>query len=411
MATTDTQKQGVSTWLVALLALAMFINYADRGSLAVAAPVLSHDLAIGPRSLGILLSSFFWTYALVQPLSGAVVQRWPVRWVLPAGLLAWSVATMACGAATGFGSLLMLRMAIGMGESVIFPANARILAEHAAEHQRGRANAAISIGLFLGPVAGTLVGGLLLARFGWRPVFWVIGSASVLWLPLWFLTRLPGDKTPRAAPLPVPGWGEILSHRALWGIAIGQFCYAYPTYLLLTWLPTFLVSSEHYSLQRMAVVGAAIAVGQAFGSGFSGIMSDRWIAKGHDASAVRKLFLVGGMACTGLTFVGATLAPHETVVMWLAATAVFCGMISPLNFGAGQTLAGPAAAGRWMGMQNLIGNMSGIAAPLVTGIVVAQTGSFRIAFLIPAVLAVIGLIAYGPLTGPIRRVAWRTAAC
>jgi len=409
MATTDTQKPGVSVWLVALLALAMFINYADRGSLAIVAPVLSHDLAIGPKYLGILLSSFFWTYALVQPLSGAVVQRWPVRWVLPAGLLLWSAATMLCGAASGFVGLLMLRMAIGVGESVIFPANARILAEHAPEHQRGRANAAISIGLFLGPVAGSLVGGLVLARYGWRPAFWVIGSASVLWLPLWFMTRMPGDGKPLVAPPPPPRFGEILAQRGLWGIAIGQFCYAYPTYLLLTWLPTFLVTSEHYSLPRMAVVNGAIAVGQAFGSGFSGIVSDRMIAAGRDASVVRKRFLLGGMLCTGLTFVGATLAPHETVVWWLAATAVFCGVISPLNFGAGQTLAGPAAAGRWLGMQNLIGNMSGIAAPMVTGIVVQETGSFRIAFLIPAVLAVIGLIAYGPLTGPIRRVAWRTA--
>ena len=411
MAVAGARKQGVSAWLVLLLALAMFINYADRGSLAVAAPVLSHDLAIDPRALGVLLSSFFWSYALVQPLSGAVVQRWPVRWVLPAGLLAWSAATMACGMATGFGSLLMLRLAIGIGESVIFPANARLLAEHAAEHQRGRANAAISIGLFLGPVAGTLVGGLVLARYGWRPVFWVIGAASLLWLPLWFATRLPtGDGAGRAEPLRVPGWGEILSQRGLWGIAIGQFCYAYPTYLLLTWLPTFLVSSEHYSLQRMAVVGAAIPVGQALGSAFSGVMSDRLIAGGRDGAVVRKAFLMGGMAGCGAMFVGATLASHDTVVIWLAATAVFCGVISPLNFGDGQTLAGPAAAGRWMGTQNLIGNMSGVAAPMITGLVVAQTGSFRIAFLIPALLSLIGLVAYGPLTGPIREVAWRKTA-
>jgi MFS family permease len=404
------RKPGVSGWLVLLLALAMFINYADRGSLAVAAPVLSRELAIDPRALGVLLSSFFWSYALVQPLSGAVVQRFPVRWVLPAGLLAWSAATIACGMASGFGSLLALRLLIGIGESVIFPANARILAEHAAERQRGRANAAISIGLFLGPVAGTLVGGLVLARYGWRPVFWVIGAASIVWLPLWFATRLPAqpahdDPTRR----PPPGWGEILAQRGLWGIAIGQFCYAYPTYLLLTWLPTFLVTSEHYSLRSMALVGAAIPVGQALGSGFSGVASDRAIAAGQDASAVRKWFLMGGMAGTGLTFVGATLAPHSTVVIWLAATAVFCGVISPLNFGAGQTLAGPAAAGRWMGTQNLIGNLSGIAAPMVTGLVVAQTGSFRLAFLIPALLSVIGLVAYGPLTGPIRQVAWRKA--
>ena len=81
--------------------------------------------------------------------------------------------------------------------------------------------------------------------------------------------------------------------------------------------------------------------------------------------------------------------------------------MSPMCFTAGQTLAGPAAAGRWMGLQNLIGNMSGVTAPLVTGLVVQHTGSYRLAFLIPAVLALIGMVAWGPLIGPVRQVAWR----
>ena len=410
MVATDTHKPGVSAWLVALLALAMFINYADRGSLAIAAPLLSRELAIGPRYLGILLSSFFWTYALVQPLAGAVVQRLPLRWVLPAGLMVWSAATIACGMAGGFASLLALRMAMGLGESVIFPANARILCENAADHQRGRANAMISLGLALGPVAGTLIGGTILAHYGWRPVFWVIGSASVLWLPLWFATRLPTEGKGSVAERPAtPAWREILSQRALWGMGLGHFCYAYPTYLLLSWLPTFLVSSEHYSLQRMAVVGAAIPLGQGLGGLVSGALSDRAIAAGGDVSAVTKRWLLGANAALAVAFGGATMASHDTVVLWLAAAVVCCGVISPINYGAGQTLAGPSAAGRWMGMQNLLGNLSGVAAPMVTGLVLEWTGSFRIAFLIPAVLGVIAVFAYGPMTGAIRQTAWRGA--
>ncbi len=323
----------------------------------------------------------------------------------------WSATTIGCGLVTGFAGLLVLRMVMGLGESVIFPANARILCENAADHQRGRANAAISLGLALGPVAGTLIGGLVLARYGWRPVFWVIGSASVLWLPLWFATRLPterhvGDGSAVSRP-PTPGWGEILSQRGLWGMGLGQFCYAYPTYLLLTWLPTFLVSSEHYALPRMAVVGAAIPLGQGLGGMVSGTLSDRAIAAGHDISVVTKRWLLGGVSGVGVAFVGATLASHDTVVWWLAAAVVGCGVISPINYGAGQTLAGPGAAGRWMGVQNLLGNLSGVTAPLVTGLVVEATGSYQLAFLIPAVLGFVALIAYGPLVGPIRQIPWR----
>lgn len=401
--------RGISPWVVGLLAAAMFINYADRGSLAIAAPLLGLDLKLDPAAKGLLLSSFFWTYALAQPVAGMIAQRWPARVVLACGLGLWSLATMACGLAAGFASLFALRLLIGLGESVIFPVNARLLAEHAPAHQRGQANAAISIGIFLGPMAGTLIGGLVLARFGWRPVFWVLGAASLLWLPAWLGTRLP---QPGAADLGdaaavMPGWGAILRQRGLWGVAIGQFCYAYPTYLLLTWLPSYLVQAEHYSLQRMAVVGAMIPLIQAAGSAISGLWSDLAIGAGHDESGMRKRFLLGGIIANGVMLAGAWAAPAGWVLPCLAGSALACGIVSPINFTSGQTLAGPAAAGRWMGVQNLIGNLSGVAAPLITGLVVQATGSYRLAFLIPAGLSVVGLIAWGPLMGPVRQVAWR----
>ncbi len=115
-----------------------------------------------------LLSAFFWSYALAQPIAGHFSQRYNVKWVLAVGLIIWAGATLLCGFATGFLSLLLLRIVMGVGESVIFPANAHIFAEHAPNHQRGRYNAVISMGTFLGPSAGTLVGGLILASYGWQ---------------------------------------------------------------------------------------------------------------------------------------------------------------------------------------------------------------------------------------------------
>jgi len=401
-------KRSLSGRLVLLLALAMLVNYADRGSLAVAAPLLSRELAIGPAGMGLLLSAFFWSYSLAQPLAGMVVQRWPIRWVLAGALLAWSVATALCGFAAGFVSLFALRMLTGLGESVIYPANARVLSEHAPPHQRGQANGAISAAMALGPVVGTLAGGLVLAHFGWQPVFWMLGAASLLWLPAWFNTPLPRS-TPSAemARRSGPGWGELLSQRALWGMGIGGFCYAYPPYLLMTWLPTFLVNAEHDSLIQMAWIGAAIPCCQALGSALSGVLSDRAIAAGQAESTVRKRYMQSGMAGCGLMMLGATFAPHGWVVIWLGAAAFGAGWMSSMNFTAGQILAGPTVAGRWMGAQNLITNLSGVAAPLATGLIVAHTGSYRMAFLIPALLSLIGLVAWGPLMGPVRQVVWR----
>jgi MFS family permease len=241
-------------------------------------------------------------------------------------------------------------------------------------------------------------------------VFWVLGAASLLWLPAWFGTALPRPTAATThARAAAPGWREILSQRALWAMGIGGFCYAYPPYLLMTWLPTFLINAEHESLIQMAWIGAAVPCCQSLGSALSGVLSDRAIAAGQDESTVRKRYMQSGMGGCGLMMLGATFAPHGWVVVWLGAAAFAAGWMSSMNFTAGQILAGPTAAGRWMGAQNLITNLSGVAAPLATGVIVAHTGSYRMAFLVPAVLSLIGLLAWGPLLGPVRTVAWRGA--
>ncbi len=403
-------RQGVSFGVVALLTALMFINYADRGSLSVAAPLLKDALRIESAQMGVLLSAFFWSYALAQPIAGHVSQRYNVKWVLAIGLIVWAGATLLCGVATGFLSLLLLRIVMGVGESVIFPANAHIFAEHAPNHQRGRYNAIISMGTFLGPSAGTLVGGLILASYGWQAVFIGLGALSLLWLiPLAF-TPFPksshGTGQATATSAGAPGYTAILSRRSFWGISIGQFCYAYSLYLFLTWMPLFLVQGEHFSLTQMAWIGGIVMACKALGSILSGTLSDQLIHRGGDTTRVRKTFMVGGMALCAATLALTGLAPHDLVPYALSAAAFFSGAQSPMVFTVGQTLAGPQAGGRWMGLQNLIGNLAGIAAPIATGFIVQETGSFRWAFLVAAALSVVGLVFWGLLIGRIEPARW-----
>ncbi len=363
-------RQGVSFGVVALLTALMFINYADRGSLSVAAPLLKDALRIESAQMGVLLSAFFWSYALAQPIAGHVSQRYNVKWVLAIGLIVWAGATLLCGVATGFLSLLLLRIVMGVGESVIFPANAHIFAEHAPNHQRGRYNAIISMGTFLGPSAGTLVGGLILASYGWQAVFIGLGALSLLWLiPLAF-TPFPksshGTGQATATSAGAPGYTAILSRRSFWGISIGQFCYAYSLYLFLTWMPLFLVQGEHFSLTQMAWIGGIVMACKALGSILSGTLSDQLIHRGGDTTRVRKTFMVGGMALCAATLALTGIAPPGLVPYALSAAAFFSGAQSPMLFTVGQTLAGPQAGGRWMGLQNLIGNIAGIAEQTAT---------------------------------------------
>ena len=173
--------------LLALLVAAVFINYIDRGNLSVSAPDIVKELSLTPSQMGVLLSSFFWTYAACQILSGWLIVRFDVHWVFGLGFLLWSLATAATGFVGSFGALLMFRLILGFGESVAYPAFSQIIAKDYAESQRGTANALIDAGSKMGPALGTLLGGLIVARYGWRSLFIILGFGALIWLPFWIM--------------------------------------------------------------------------------------------------------------------------------------------------------------------------------------------------------------------------------
>jgi MFS family permease len=399
-------RAGISPYLVTLLAVAMFLNYTDRGSLSIVAPVLKQQLGISNAAMGLLLSAFFWSYAIAQPAAGWVAQRFAPRTVLAVATGLWSLATIACGLATGIAMLFVFRMLLGLAESVIFPTNARIFAEHAPEHQRGRCNSAMSVGHSMGPTVGTLIGAMVLIAYGWRVVFFVLGGVSLLWLVPWLLRRDPSLESEAAEQHQPASYREILRQRSLWGACAAQFCYSYPFYLVLTWLPLYLVNSQHLSLGSMAGVTAALYALQAIAAVISGWASDVLIAKGHSSTLVRKGFVVAGMTGTGLLFAAAAVTSGVPSTILLIASGFTVGISGTMVFTIGQTLAGPRAGGRWMGFQNMCGNFSGIAAPIITGVVVDWSGSFAGAFLVAAGLSAVGVLCWLWVVQHIRPVEW-----
>ncbi|MFL6720767.1 MAG: MFS transporter [Sphingomonas sp.] len=403
-------RNGISPYLVGLLAAAMFLNYTDRGSLSIVAPVLKSQLGISNSAMGLLLSAFFWSYAIAQPAAGWVADRFAPRTVLAVATALWSLATIACGLATGLAMLFVFRMVLGLAESAIFPTNARIFAEHAPEWQRGRCNSAMSVGHSMGPTVGTLVGAMILLAYGWRAVFFALGGLSLLWLVPWLARRDPSLEREAAEQHQPAPYREILRQRSLWGACVAQFCYSYPFYLVLTWLPLYLVNTQHLSISKMAVVTASLYALQAVAAVISGWASDALIGNGGSPTLVRKGFVIAGMAATGLLFAGAALTGGPVSTMLLIASGFTVGISGTMVFTIGQTLAGARAGGRWMGIQNMCGNLSGIAAPIITGLVVDWSGSFAGAFLVSAALAVVGVLCWATIVGDIRPVEWSRPA-
>jgi ACS family D-galactonate transporter-like MFS transporter len=396
--------------VVVLLGISVFINYLDRGSLSVAAPLLKDELGLSASKLGILLSSFFWTYSSFQLVAGWLVDRFEVGWVMAVGFFLWSAATTATGVVHGFVLLLAARLVLGMGESVSFPACSNILARYFPEEQRGFANSVVVFGFATGPAISMFLGGMAMARFGWRPFFVVVGLLSLLWLVPW-LAWMPRGKMVGPGPAVTSTYTriptrEILRQRSAWGSFAGLFCSNYLSYFLLTWMPFLLVRERSLSLQQMAKIAGGCYLSAAVVALICGRLSDWFIVNGASPTRVRKAFTGTGMASAAIALVGCAFGgPTLSIVMLVMATVSY-GITCSNVWAITQTLAGPAAAGRWTGLQNFMGNLAGILAPALTGIVVDRTGHFFWAFAITACVSLLGSIAYIFAIGPVEPVIW-----
>jgi len=397
----------VSARLVLLLAVAIFINYVDRGNLATAAPLLKDELGLSNTQIGMLLSAFFWTYAPMQLLAGWMTERLDVHRVLPAGLALWSVATLLTGMAGSFLVLLSLRLLLGVGESVVYPCHSKLLGLRAKEHQRGAANGVTTAGQGLGPAFGTLVGGLVMAHFGWRVVMLGFGALSLLWLWPWMATTWRAPSTVgEAGAGRAPSYAMILRRRAARGACLGHFCTNYAWYFVLGWLPLFLVKSRGFSLAEMSRIGAAVYGLYALSCALSGWASDRWILAGQSPNLARKFFIVSASLGTALCLFLTVNATASMSTIWLLCMGIFLGFGTPMVFTIAQTLAGPRAAGQWVGLQNFVGNLAGILGPILTGVLVDKTGGFGWAFVVAGGISMTGALAYGVIIPRIETLDW-----
>jgi ACS family D-galactonate transporter-like MFS transporter len=389
-----------------LLALSVLINYIDRSNLSIAAPLIKDELGISAWQLGKLLSAFFWVYALMQIPAGWLVDRFDVKWVFAAGFFLWSASTAITGLLHGFTALLIIRVILGLGESVTFPSCGKILGTHFQERHRGFANSMLMVGLALGPALGMWLGGNAVGRFGWRPFFLVLGLAGLLWLPPWLAWMPPRRDAPTRSLGRAAGVLDILRQRSAWGTCIGQASINYYLYFLVTWLPFYLVRGRHLSLHEMANAGGMLFVVSAISSAASGRLSDRWIHAGASPTLVRKGMMLFGHVGIGISLAVSVVATGGLFTATLAFTGAFLGISVCNSWAISQILAGPRMVGRWVGVQNFIGNLGGAIAPALTGFLLDRTGSFYWPFLITAVVAWIGGLSWWFVIGPLDQVDW-----
>lgn len=393
--------------LVLLVTAAVFINYIDRGNLATAAPLMQDELRLSASQLGILLSAFYYGYVVCMPAMGWLAERYGAKRVLAVGVTIWSVATLTTGFASGFIALLALRVLLGIGESVAFPCASKLLSQAVEAGRLGVANGIMSFGYLLGPAVGTLLGGYLMTVFGWRTVFMAFGAVSLLWL--WPWSRVEISKPAAPAPSSVdsqPSFSQILQRRELWGASLGHFASNYGYYFIVSWLPFYLVKSRGFSLGSMVVIASWAYLLNALSALAMGWFADRWIRAGRSPTIVYKSIMaanhLAGIAC----MIGMVMLPAAGSIAALFVFEIVSGCSYPGLFAIPQIIAGPRASARWVGVQNAAGNVAGLIAPAITGVLVDQTGLFNVAFALAAGVNFLGLIGWVLMLPKIAPIQW-----
>jgi len=401
-------------WVVMwLLFTASVINYLDRATISFAMPLISHDLHMGPESMGVLLSAFFWSYTLMQIPIGKMADRLNLLWVYAGAFALWSLAQGLTGLAGSLLVLILLRILLGLGEAIYLPGGTKIVSLLFAPSERGMPSGFFDSGTRFGLVLGGIGIPWLLVRYGWRDTFVFVGILGLLWLVPW-LIAFP-SKLARATvvqPLPetsvsAPGASERprfkLAHfdRNLLGICLGFLCFDYFWYLMLTWLPEYLYKARHLSIVKAGLFSAMPYAVFGVCEPLGGWIADRLISRGWDETRTRKTMITIGFVF-GLLMIPAAITQNGNVAVGLIVGAGLVGLSSANQLVIVQSCAPHDEVGVWTGFLNFAGNIGGVTAPLITGFLVAWTGSFVSAFVLGPVLLVSGSLAYWFIVGQLK---------
>ena len=387
--------------IVVLLMVACMISYFDRINLSFA--LLDGDFKkafqFSSSERGLLNSAFFWTYAALQIPAGWVVDRYGSKYPMLFSFVVWSALTAVTASITGFSSLFLIRLLLGVGEAAVQPAAMRWVRVNFPEKHRGLAIGIFMSGTKFGPALGATVAAWLIDAAGWRAMFVLLGLVSMLWIIPFLLLVKNDDKgngnsvgMANLSSVDIP-MGRLLASPILWGTVIGTFCYMYFVYFCLTWMPAYLNEARHLSLGSSGFYTTFSFAGMAIVAIVGGWAADRIIARGHNPVTVRKAFIITGFLLASTELFGAFLPVNWALFVSVLSLSGL-GLTTANYWALTQTLIPGKSIGRIIGIQNCAANIPGIVAPLFTGWLLEATGSYVAPMTTVLAFLVVGIFAY-----------------
>ncbi len=413
--------------MLALVFVNVVINYLDRSNISVAGAALSKDLNLSKIEMGYIFSAFGWTYAALQIPGGLIADRFGPRILYAFCLITWSLATLAQGFIRGFASLFALRLVTGAFEAPSYPINNRIVTSWFPEHERASSIALYVSGQFIGLAFLTPILFTVQQYAGWQGLFLGTGVVGLLWGVIWYVFyRDPLDhsgvnqaeltyieeggglfrgKTPGAAQTNSWTWEnlkQVLSHRTLWGVYLGQFSVNAMLWFFLTWFPTYLVDYRGLGFIKSGYLASVPFLAACVGLLLSGFVSDRLVKQGTSVSVARKTPIIVGMLLS-TSIIGANYTNNTALIIFFMALAFFGNGMALITWVFVSLLSPKHLIGLTGGIFNFMGNLASIVVPIVIGYI-AQGGNFKPALVFIGALGLVGACSYIFLVGKIERV-------
>jgi len=389
-----------------LLFAASLINYLDRAAISFALPIISRDFHLTAQGKGLLLSSFFWSYALMQLPIGWSADRFNLRWLYAGAFTIWSVAQGLTGLASSLAALIAFRIVLGIGESIYLPGGTKIVSLLFAPRERGLPSGLFDFGTRTGLVLEGILVPWLLIRFGWRRTFLILGFTALLWIAPWFRVFPSGlqalGTSAAAKDLPWRAVGRSLLNRNLLGICLGFFCFDYYWYVLVTWLPDYLVNVRHLSIVQAGFYASLAFFTFGIAEPIGGWIADSLIRRGWDETATRK-GIVAIAFTMGVFLIGAMRTADTGVAIGLLIGASLVGLATGNLLAILQSCAPAEAVGIWTGAENFAGNLAGIIAPLAVGFLITSHGSYVPGFELASFILLAGVLPYWFVVGNLQR--------
>ena len=390
-----------------VLCLMYFIAYIDRVNISVAGPTLRKELGLTPTELGLIFSAFAYPYAAMQIVGGWMSDRFGPRLVLAVLSLLWATATILTGVSWSVASLVAFRILVGVGEGGAFPTATRAFTCWLPVRERGFAQGITHSFARLGGAVTPPIVLAIVARYGWREAFIVLGAASLAWTAVWVASfrdtpdehpwvtaselaeiRAGGEST-RAARGPTP-WRQIVSR--MWLVTVVDFCYGWSLWVFLTWLPSYLSDARGFKLDQIALMTTLPLLGGVVGDTLGGVISDAIFRRTGNLRLARRTLLVVGLGGAFVFILPAIVTGSALGAVYLLAAAFFFLELTnavlwtlPLDI-AGQ-YAGTAG-----GIMNTGFGVAGMISPVVFGVLIERTGRYELPFFISAGLLLVGAL-------------------